>query len=134
MFARTMIATADLGRAGERRAAWFYRLRGYRIAGRNVRLSAGEIDLVARRGRTIAIVEVKTRQSLAAGQGYEAVDRKKRERLVSLATEYTARERNVQVRYDVLSLFWNGRRFIVSHYPDAFRPVSDERQPWKWRA
>lgn len=134
MFARTMIATADLGRAGERRAAWFYRLRGYRIAGRNVRLSAGEIDLVARRGRTIAIVEVKTRQSLAAGQGYEAVDRKKRERLVSLATEYTARERNVQVRYDVLSLFWNGRRFVVSHYPDAFRPVSDERQPWKWRA
>jgi putative endonuclease len=129
-----MIATADLGRAGERRAAWFYRLRGYRIAGRNVRLSAGEIDLVARRGRTIAIVEVKTRQSLAAGEGYEAVDRKKRERLVSLATEYTARERNVQVRYDVLSLFWNGRRFIVSHYPDAFRPVSDERQPWKWRA
>jgi putative endonuclease len=129
-----MIATADLGRAGERRAAWFYRLRGYRIAGRNVRLSAGEIDLVARRGRTIAIVEVKTRQSLAAGEGYEAVDRKKRERLVSLATEYTARERNVQVRYDVLSLFWNGRRFIISHYPDAFRPVSDERQPWKWRA
>ena len=129
-----MIATADLGRAGERRAAWFYRLRGYRIAGRNVRLSAGEIDLVARRGRTIAIVEVKTRQSLAAGQGYEAVDRKKRERLVSLATEYTARERNVQVRYDVLSLFWNGRRFVVSHYPDAFRPVSDVRQPWKWRA
>lgn len=134
MFARTMIATADLGRAGERRAAWFYRLRGYRIAGRNVRLSAGEIDLVARRGRTIAIVEVKTRQSLAAGEGYEAVDRKKRERLVSLATEYTARERNVQVRYDVLSLFWNGRRFVVSHYPDAFRPVSDEREPWKWRA
>jgi putative endonuclease len=134
MFARTMFATADLGRAGERRAAWFYRLRGYRIAGRNVRLSAGEIDLVARRGRTIAIVEVKTRQSLAAGEGYEAVDRKKRERLVSLATEYTARERNVQVRYDVLSLFWNGRRFIVSHYPDAFRPVSDEREPWKWRA
>ena len=129
-----MIATADLGRAGERRAAWFYRLRGYRIAGRNVRLRAGEIDLVARRGRTIAIVEVKTRQSLAAGEGYEAVDRKKRERLVSLATEYTARERNVQIRYDVLSLFWNGRRFIVSHYPDAFRPVADARRPWQWRA
>ncbi|MGZ5477246.1 MAG: YraN family protein [Thermoanaerobaculia bacterium] len=133
MFARTKFATADLGRAGERRAAWFYRLRGYRIAGRNVRLSAGEIDLVARRGRTIAIVEVKTRQSLAAGEGYEAVDRKKRERLVSLATEYTARERNVQIRYDVLSLFWNGRRFVVSHYPDAFRPVADAREPWKWR-
>lgn len=43
-------------------------------------------------------------------------------------------ERGTQLRYDVLSLFWNGRRFIVTHFPDAFRPVSDPRSPWKWRA
>ncbi len=133
MFSRP-IATARLGRAGERRAAWFYRLRGYCIVARNVRLHSGEIDLVARRGKTIVIAEVKTRQSLAAGEGHEAVGRKKRERLVRLAGEYVRAGSDVQIRYDVLSLFWNGRRFIVSHYPDAFRPVSDEREPWKWRA
>jgi putative endonuclease len=134
VFARRTIATARLGRAGEKRAAWFYRLRGYRIVDRNVRLRAGEIDLVVRRGKTLVIAEVKTRQSLAAGEGFVAVDRTKRERMIRLASEYVARYRDVQIRYDVLSLFWNGRRFVVSHYPDAFRPVADARQPWKWRA
>ena len=133
MFGRT-IATARLGRAGERRAAWFYRLRGYRIVDRNVRLTAGEIDLVVRRGATLVIAEVKTRQSLSAGEGFVAVDRKKRERMIRLAGEYIARHPHAHIRYDVLSLFWTGRRFVVSHYPDAFRPVADAREPWKWRA
>jgi Holliday junction resolvase-like predicted endonuclease len=79
------------------------------------------------------IAEVKTRQSLAAGEGFEAVDREKRERMVRLAERYGS-EPGTQLRYDVLSLFWNGRRFIVTHFPDAFRPVSDPRYPWKWRA
>ncbi|HSP13978.1 MAG TPA: YraN family protein [Thermoanaerobaculia bacterium] len=129
-----MVDSRELGTRGERRAAWFYRLRGYRIVSRNLRLRSGEIDLVARRGRTIVIVEVKTRQSLAAGEGHEAVDRRKRERLVRLANEYVSGERGVQIRYDVMSLFWNGRRFLVSHYPDAFRPVADPHEPWRWRA
>ncbi len=129
------IPIARLGKAGERRAAWFYRLRGYRIVDRNVRLHAGEIDLVARRGSTLVVAEVKTRQSVSAGEGHEAVDRKKRMRMITLADQYLARTkaRDVHIRYDVLSLFWNGRRFVVSHYPDAFRPISDPREPWKWR-
>ena len=133
MFSRR-IATSRLGRAGERRAAWFYRLRGYRIVDRNVRLTTGEIDLVVRRGDTLVIAEVKTRQSLSAGEGFVAVDRNKRERMIRLASEYITRHPHARIRYDVLSLFWNGRRFVVSHYPDAFRPVADAREPWKWRA
>lgn len=123
----------DLGRRGERRAAWFYRLRGYRIIGRNVRLRSGEIDLVLKRGRTMVVAEVKTRQSLAAGEGFEAVDSRKRERLIRLAGEYVGARRDLTIRYDVVSLFWNGRRFLVSHYPDAFRPVADVHSPWRWR-
>ena len=128
------IAPARLGRLGERRAVWFYRLRGYQVVETNVRLTAGEIDLVVRRGSTIVVAEVKTRQSMRAGAGHEAVNRAKQERLIRLADQYIAREklRDVQIRYDVLSLFWNGSRFLVSHYPDAFRPVSDPREPWKW--
>src|SRR5690242_13083802 len=131
-FAPKPIPIAQLGARGERRAAWFYRLRGYRIVARNVRLAAGEIDLVVRRGRTLVVAEVKTRQSLVAGEGHEAVDRVKRERLVKLAEQYLQGRTDVQLRYDVLSLYWNGRRFVVSHYPDAFRPVSDPRRPWRW--
>jgi hypothetical protein len=36
------------------------------------------------------------------------------------------------VRHDIVSLFWTGRRFVVTHFPDAFRPVSDRWRPWRW--
>jgi putative endonuclease len=122
-----------LGALGERRAAWFYRLRGYTIVGRNIRLRAGEIDLVVRRGKTLAFVEVKTRQSRTAGEGFESVDRAKQLQLVRLAEEYLARHPHAgEVRHDVLSLFWNGWRFVVSQFCDAFQPTSDPRRPWRW--
>jgi putative endonuclease len=124
----------ELGQMGERRAAWFYRLRGYTIVDRNVRLPAGEIDLVVRRGGTVVIAEVKARQSLFAGEGHEAVGRAKRERLIRLGDQYAARHPNVRLRYDILSLFWNGWRFVVTHYADAFRPIADAERPWIWRA
>ncbi|HUP45099.1 MAG TPA: YraN family protein [Thermoanaerobaculia bacterium] len=136
MMVRRRIASRLLGRLGEWRAAWFYRLHGYRIIGRNIRLRGGEIDLVARRGRMLVIVEVKTRQTLAAGEGHVAVDGAKRSRLIRLADQYLARSRpeTAELRYDILSLFWNGWWFDVAHYPDAFRPVADPARPWEWRA
>jgi len=124
----------QLGAMGERRAAWFYRLRGYAIVDRNVRLPAGEIDLVVRRGGMTVIAEVKSRQSLFAGEGHEAVDRRKREKLIRLGDQYAARHPEVRLRYDVLSLFWTGWRFVVTHYEDAFRPIADAQRPWIWRA
>lgn len=53
------------GRRGEAVAAWFLRLKGYRILGRRIRTPRGEVDLVARRGRTIVFVEVKARDTKA---------------------------------------------------------------------
>jgi len=128
------LSPRDLGRKGERRAAWFYRLRGYRILERNARLPAGEIDLVVKRGATIVIAEVKTRQTRVAGEGHEAVNRAKRERMVKLGDQYAARHPEAQLRYDILSIYWTGWRFVVTHFPDAFRPVADARRPWIWRA
>jgi putative endonuclease len=131
LFAPRALRPRDLGARGERRAAWFYRLRGYTILERNARLPAGEIDLVVKRGGTIVIAEVKTRQG--GYEGHEAVDRRKRERLIRLGDQYAARHPEAQLRYDILSLHWNGCRFLVNHYPDAFRPVADAREPWRWR-
>lgn len=50
------------GRRGETLAAWYLRLQGWRIIGQRVRTPRGEIDLVARRGRTVCFVEVKWRR------------------------------------------------------------------------
>ena len=49
------------GRRGEGWAGWWLRLHGWRIVARRVKTPRGEIDLVARRGRTVAFIEVKWR-------------------------------------------------------------------------
>lgn len=133
-FSPTQFAPRALGIKGEERAALYYRLRGYSILARNVRLGAGEIDLVVKRGNTIAVAEVKTRQSKAAGEGHEAVDRRKRERMIRLGDQWAAKHPDAQLRYDIMSMQWTGRRFDVKHYPDAFRPVADASRPWRWCA
>ncbi|MEQ1497067.1 MAG: YraN family protein [Novosphingobium sp.] len=51
------------GRRGEVLAAWYLRLKGWRILARRVKTPRGEIDLIARRGRTVAFIEVKWRTS-----------------------------------------------------------------------
>jgi putative endonuclease len=54
-------AAENRGREGERRAAWWLWLRGWRILDRRVRTPAGEVDLIVRKGNLVAFVEVKTR-------------------------------------------------------------------------
>ena len=53
------------GRRGESLAAWYLRLKGWRILARRVKTPRGEIDLIARRGTVVAFVEVKWRASAA---------------------------------------------------------------------
>jgi putative endonuclease len=53
------------GRDGERRAAWWLWLKGWKILAERVRTPAGEVDLVVRKGNLVAFVEVKTRKSAA---------------------------------------------------------------------
>lgn len=53
------------GRRGELLAAWYLRLTGWRILARRVKTPRGEVDLIARRGRVLAFVEVKWRSRAA---------------------------------------------------------------------
>jgi len=49
------------GRGAETLACWYLRLHGWRILARRARVPGGEVDIVARRGRTLAFIEVKAR-------------------------------------------------------------------------
>ncbi|WP_374449128.1 YraN family protein [Stella sp.] len=108
------------GRRAETWAAWLLRLKGYRILARRWRGRSGEIDLVARRGRTLAIVEVKLRQDrdraaqAATGRGPARIGR--------AAAEYLAGRPDLHpldVRFDLV-LASPGR--LPRHLPDAWRP------------
>lgn len=59
-------AAEQRGRGAETLAAWWLRLHGWRILARRARIAGGEVDLIARRGRTLAFVEVKARASAQA--------------------------------------------------------------------
>jgi putative endonuclease len=66
-----VISPATRGRRAERATAGLLRLRGFRVLDRNLRIrGAGEIDVLARSGRTLVVVEVKARRR---GEPAEAV-------------------------------------------------------------
>ena len=75
------------GRIGETAAAWWLRLKGWRILARRVRTPVGEVDLVARKGNLISFVEVKRRATEAELDF--AIDQRRLSR-VAAAAEYLA--------------------------------------------
>ncbi len=91
------------GRLAEEFCAWHLRLRGYRILARRFRAPVGEIDIVARRGRTLAIVEVKARER--RDDAAEALSARQRRR-IARAAEAFLRQRpgcaGLEVRFDIM--------------------------------
>jgi putative endonuclease len=76
------------GNRAERRAAWWYRLRGYRILDSNAWAGGYELDLVVRRGRRLVFSEVKEKSGLAFGTPAEMVDGEKQRRIRQAATAW----------------------------------------------
>src|SRR6478672_11451324 len=76
--------------SGERRAAWWYRLRGWRVLGANVRAGGNELDLIVRRGSALRFVEVKQRTRSGFGGASGAVGAEKQRRVRRAAAAYLA--------------------------------------------
>ncbi len=81
---------AAVGAYGERVAARHLREAGYEILDANWRCARGELDLVARDGRCLVVVEVKTRTSSRFGSPVEAITARKAGRLRSLVAAWAA--------------------------------------------
>lgn len=77
-----------LGRLAEAKAATLLRLKGYRISEQRWKSSAGEIDLIARRGSVVAFVEVKARAN--AGEALASLGPHQRRRIVRAAHHWLA--------------------------------------------
>ncbi len=114
------------GRAGEEYTAGWLTRQGYEILARNWHCRWGEADLIARKGDTAAFVEVKTRAPGAMVSPLEAVDRKKRERLIRTAEAWLAQNGgDLQPRLDVAAVTVTeeeGRELISAfdYYESAF--------------
>ena len=95
---------------------------GLTILDRNVRCVLGELDLVARDGKTVVFVEVRSRKGNARGTAKESVSLQKRRRIVRLALWYlkTRGLARASVRFDVISIQWGPRKPDVEWIRNAF--------------
>lgn len=106
------------GRRAEQLAAFLLMLKGFSILARRYRTPAGEIDLIAKRGRLLVFAEVKARKT--EDGAVEAVIAPARRRIERAARLYLARKGHLAecvMRYDILAV----SGFRVRHKPDAWR-------------
>src|SRR5262245_40113440 len=111
-----------LGKTGEDLACRELERRGYAILARRYRRRLGEIDIVARDGRTLVFVEVKAREGRAFGEAAEAVTASKRRRIVALAIDYLTRHHlaDCPCRFDVVSIHLETGAPVVQVFQNAF--------------
>ena len=111
-----------LGDRGENLAARHLRDLGYKIIVRNFRCNLGEIDIVARDGKTLVFVEVKTR-TIDEPTPEMQVNDAKRHQLTKAAKLYLTRYGIPQppARFDVVAILWpEGREPQIRHTTSAF--------------
>jgi putative endonuclease len=110
------------GHGAEKRAAWWLRLKGYRVLAINWRSVAGEIDLIAKRGSTLAFIEVK--QRVDADTATLSLAPQQRARLARAAGLFVAQRpelAGLTLRFDLMAF---GRMGRPVHMKDAWRPES----------
>ena len=107
------------GRRAEWRAALLLMLKGYRILGFCLKTPQGEIDLLALRGKTLAVVEVKQRATLEAALECVSVDQRTRLRRAGLSiAQRRPGLKDAFVRLDLVAL---APRRLPRHIVDAWR-------------
>ena len=111
-----------MGDRGENLAARHLQSRGYKIIARNFRCELGEIDIVARDGRTLVFVEVKTR-TVDDPLPEDQVNPSKQHQITKAGKYYLGRYGVPQPpsRFDVIAVVWpDGREPVIRHTPHAF--------------
>lgn len=112
----------ELGRRGEELAAHHLAAKGYEILARNWHCAEGELDLVARDGVCLAMVEVRTRRGRSMGSPEESITEAKQARLIGLGEAYVqACDWPGDWRIDVVAVEMDprGRLLRIDHYENA---------------
>lgn len=111
----------DLGKLGEELAVEFLQKNGYEILETNWVFQKAEIDIIAKKENTLAIIEVKTRSSLDFGLPQDFVKPKKIQLLVKAVNEYViSNNLDVEVRFDIIAVHKEGQSYAIEHLVDAF--------------
>jgi putative endonuclease len=119
----SMAAHNDFGNLGEELAVEYLTGKGYKILERNWRNIHKEIDIIAKDGEELVIVEVKARQNDEYGEPDIAVTKKKQRMLIAAANTYIFKNQmDVETRFDIISIIFKNGEPVIEHIKDAFLP------------
>lgn len=111
----------EIGRKGELLAKQYLVSHKYNILNMNYRNKIGEIDIIAMKNNILVFIEVKTRRSLEYGYAYEAVNRRKQEKIIATSSVFLKQNgfKDVQLRYDIIEVYLTPSTRI-NHIDNAF--------------
>lgn len=116
------LAKDELGRKGESIARQYLLNQGYLILDQNWRWHRKEIDIVAKKGAEIVVVEVKTRHENFSAEPYESVTFHKIRNIVEVADHWLKfHQSDLECRFDVISItIKKDGSHSLEHFPGAF--------------
>lgn len=118
-----------LGREGEELAARFLEKEGYEIIETNYNCGFGEIDIIAKKGKELAFVEVKTRSQTFFGMPVESVNIPKQRHIYKVAEYYIYKTNayNYEVSFDVIEVYkYQGQAIRIEKIKNAI--IENPRQ------
>jgi putative endonuclease len=114
----------ELGKLGEQLAIKHLRGKGFQILEVNWYFGHHEIDIIARDGEMLVVVEVKTRATDVFGEPEMAVNKQKQRSIVKAADAYLQQhDLNIETRFDVVSVIITPNERRIFHIDDAFYPI-----------
>lgn len=111
----------ELGKKGEQLAVDYLLKHNYEIVVCNYRFLKAEVDIIARKENTLAVVEVKTRSTAEFGDPQDFISAKKI-KLLTIAVDNFVIENDldVEVRFDIIAIIKQQNAFQIEHLKDAF--------------
>jgi len=111
----------ELGKTGEQLAVNYLIGKGYKIVERNWRFQKAEIDIIARKAKTLISVEVKTRSTKNFGNPQDFVNPKKIKLMVLAMNEYILnKDLDIELRFDIIAITKDKSSFDIEHFKAAF--------------
>lgn len=116
-----MASHNELGKNGEDLAIDFLLKNGYEIIARNYTYQKAEVDIIAQKENTLAVVEVKTRTSADFGDPQQFLKPKQIQRIVKAVDEFiNSNDMDVEVRFDIIAIVLNKKGMSLEHLENAF--------------
>ncbi|WP_372774464.1 YraN family protein [Mangrovibacterium sp.] len=120
-----MTKQKEVGDKGEDIARQYLQKLGYTILATNWHFHHYEIDIIAKDGDELVIVEVKSRSSRNWEHPSEAVGKRKIRFLIEAAEAYIFKsDSHCDTRFDVIAIIFQGDTYELEHYKDAFYPTA----------